>query len=68
MSEKADRDMIPLILVAVAQSKTLPKGVRPAEINNATAQKFMCKEMDDFDIPCCRKTFESIPLPSRGFG
>lgn len=66
--------MVILILEAMACSKitlqlaVLPRDICPAEINNATTRRFMCKEMDDFDIPYWRKTFESIPFPSRGFG
>lgn len=66
--------MVTFILVAIACSKitlqqaVLPRGTCPAEINNATTQRFMCKEMDDFDILYWRKTFESIPFPSRELG
>lgn len=73
ISEKANRDVVTFILVAIAHRKItlqqaiLPRGICLAEINNATEQRFMCREMDDFDIPYCRKTSESkIHFPAEG--
>ena len=75
ISEQATRHVVTLTLLTTVyckitlQQATLPRGgVYPGGSNNATTQRFMCKEIDSFDIPYCRKTIASIPFPRRGLG